>query len=111
MAAHLEPGAVVVDFTRLWAALGGHELGPDAGDPLVPLVSALHAVAVSMAVERGYDGFVTTASRAQVDGLEARTGQKAVVLDPGEDVVRTRLADPVTGELSPECADAIGRWF
>ena len=31
-------------------------------------------------------------------------------IDPGEDVVRARLADD-DGNLSAECARAIGRWY
>ena len=114
----LQPGELFIDFTRLWAALGGYERGPDgrypirrAGDPLVPLTAALRGVALSMAIEREYVGWITTASRDEVPRLEKVTGRAAVTLDPGEDVVRRRLTDAATGQLPDECEDALGRWF
>ena len=114
----IRPGWVVLDFTALYAALSGVERGPDgryperiAGDPLLPLVSAAKAVILSMAVERELDGFVTSSARADVPILERVTGKSAVVIDPGEAVIRARLADPVTGELSAECTKAVARWY
>ena len=113
----LQPGEFIVDFTRLWAALGGYERGPDGrfpirrvGDPLVPLTAALRNVALSMAIERDHDGFVTTASRDEVPRLERITTKRAVIIDPGEDVVRRRLED-ASGELADECELALGRWY
>ena len=35
----------------------------------------------------------------------------ARTIDPGEQVVRRRLADPDTGELDPECDRALLRWY
>ena len=118
IAANLRPGWIILDYTGLYAALTGVQRGPDgkfpermAGDPVLPLVSALKAVALSMATERQLDGYITSSARADVEVLERATGQKAVVLDPGESVIRARLADPVTGELSGECASALARWY
>ena len=113
----LQPGELFIDYTRLWAALGGHERGPDgrypirrAGDPLVPLTAALRNVALSMAIEREYQGWITTASRDEVPRLEQITKRAAVIIDPGEEVVRRRLAD-ASGDLADECELALGRWF
>ena len=118
IAATTRPGWIVLDYTAIYAALSGVQRGPDgkfpervAGDPLLPMTAALKAVALSMAVERELDGFVTSSSRDDVPTLERITGQSAVVIDPGESVVRARLVDAVTGQLSPECAVALGRWY
>ena len=99
-------------------ALSGAQRGPDgryperiAGDPLIPLVAYIKATALRQAVERELDGFVTTSARADVPELERITGQPATVIDPGEDVVKARLADAVAGELSPECSTALSRWY
>ena len=59
-----------------------------------------------MAVERGHDGFVTTSAVDDVPVLERATGQPTVTIDPGETVIRTRLADAITGALSSECEQA-----
>ena len=118
ISARLTPGQVVLDFTRLYVALAGIERGPDGryperatGDPLLPLTSAGKAVLLSMAVERQLDGYVTSSSRDDVPMLERVTGQPATIIDPGEATVRARLADPITGELTTECANALTRWY
>ena len=79
-------------------------------DPLVPLVASLRNVALSMAIEREYLGWITTASRDEVPRLERITKRRAVIIDPGEEVVRRRLAD-ASGDLADECEDALGRWY
>ena len=45
--------------------------------------------------------------------LVASLGEGAVeeVIDPGEQVVRARLADAISGELSSSCEGAINRWY
>ncbi len=118
IAARLVPGIVVIDYTRIYVALSGAERGDDgrypervAGDQLLPLSSAVKAVTLSMAVERGFSGFVTSSARDDLPTLERITGTPAVIIDPGEEVIRARLADPVTGQLSSECATALARWY
>lgn len=118
IAANIRPGWVIVDFTALFVGLTGVQRGADGkypervtGDPILPMTSALKAVALSMAVEREMDGFVTTSNRDDVPTLERITGTAAVVVDPGEAVIRARLADAVTGQLSQECNAAFSRWF
>ena len=118
VAEHLRPGWIVLDFTQIYVALTGAVRGPDgrfpervSGDPVLPLVSAVKAVALSMAIERGHSGFVTTSSLDDVPALERATGNSAVVIDPGETVIRSRLADAITGSLSSECEQALGRWY
>ena len=75
------------------------------------MVSYLMAVAVRYAVDNGLSGYVTTSQRSKVADLERQTGEAAVVVDPGEEVVRDRLVDDETGELDPQCAAALGRWY
>ena len=141
IAAELRPGGVVIDFTRLYVALAGIERGPDGryperqpDDPLVPLVSAVQAFALSEAVKRELDGYVTTASRDRVPLLERITGRPARIVDPGEDVAAARLMvaadvevdlsdDPVSPrrptaaktvrprQLSDNCRRALARWY
>ena len=118
IAASICPGWIVVDFTTLYAALSGVQRGPDGkyperetGDALLPFVSGLKTMALRMAVERELSGFVTSSSLADVEVLEEITGRTAKVIDPGETVIRARLADPVTGELSSECSQALRRWY
>ena len=118
VAQRLLPGWVIIDYTALYAALSGVQRGSDGkfpervtGDPLLPMISSVKAVALSMAVERGLSGFVTSSARADREVLERITGQAAMVIDPGEEVIRARLSDPLTGELSPECSTALSRWY
>ena len=117
----LRPGEVVIDFTRLYVALAGVERGPDGrypvrqdGDPRLALAEYVRMVAVRQASDRELDGYVTTSdSRPEaVERLQAAgaTGEVETV-DPGESVVRARLADAVTGALSPQCEIALGRWY
>ena len=118
IAENIRPGWVVLDFTMLYAGLSSAQRGPDGkyperitGDPLLPLVSEVKALALNAAIRRELSGFVTSSARDDVPMLERVTGQPATIVDPGEDVVRARLADPVTGQLSEECTAAIRRWY
>ena len=112
------PGQVLIDYTGLYSAIGGVQRDASGrypvrvdGDPLIGLVAALKDFAVEQAVGRELDGYVTSSSRDDVDRLQEITGQTAVIVDPGEDVTKARLADPVTGVLSDECAKALRRWY
>ena len=114
----LRLGEVLIDFTLLYAALANVTRGPDgryperaAGDPLLPLVAAVKAFALSEAVRRELAGFVTSSARSDIGRLESRTGRPAIIIDPGEEAIRARLADPTTGRLSAECSTAMGRWY
>ena len=114
---------VVADVTQLWAATGGYQRGPDGrypvrdeNDPALHTARVLQATAASFGLAEGYKVAVTTSRRDQVErwSNEAARHDAAFdvrTVDPGEDVVRARLADPVTGDLSDECEGAIGRWF
>ena len=112
------PGQVLLDYTGLYAAIGGVQRDASGrypvrvdGDPLIGLVAALKDYAVEQAVTRELDGYVTSSSRDDIERLERITGQPATIVDPGEAVTKARLADPVTGVLSEECKKALRRWY
>ena len=118
IARNRQPGDLQIDHTAIWAALVGAVRGPDGrfpvrevDDPTTGLVQYLMAVAVRQATASGLSGFVTTSRRDKVADLERETGQRAVIVDPGKAVVRERLADPETGELSAACQSAFARWY
>ena len=120
----LEAGEVQVlaDTTALWAALSGVQRGPDGKYPVrqdddLALAVALYvqAVAVRRGLEAGTDVGVTTSRRGQearwqeiADSIQTQFAVRTI--DPGEDVVRERLAEP-DGTLSDPCAKAIARWY
>ena len=119
----LEAGEVdvVVDLTRLWVALSGVERGPTGRYPVrldddkaLPAAFAVKQLAARRALETGADTAVTTSVRNQEPrwqklAAEALATFSTRVVDPGEEVVKERLAGPEG--LSPECAKAISRWY
>ena len=115
------PGDVVIDFTLLHAALTGAVRGPDGrypvredDDPALGLVSAVQAFALSEAVKRELDGYVTTASREHVERLERVTGQRARVVDvkPGPLLARlTEVDDGGEDYIDGQCVAAARRWW
>ena len=121
----LDAGQVelLADTTALWAAIGGHERGPDGkypvrneDDPALHTARYLQTVAAGFALREGYKIAVTTSQRDQVEKWTAVANRydaslSVQTVDPGRDVVAARLADPVTGELSDECEQAISRWY
>ncbi len=111
---------VIADFQALYAAIAGAERGPDGRYPerieaLLPTTEHTRQVVIAAAVQRDLDVIATNSDgdgerRAAL--LEALgVGAIERVVDPGREVVEARLADPVTGELSPQCRSAIGRWY
>ena len=118
IAENIRSGWIILDFTSLYAALSGAQRGPDGkyperitGDPPLPLVSEVKALALNAAIRRELSGFVTSSARDDIEMLERVTKTPAVVVDPGEATVRARLADPITGQLSEECTAALRRWY
>ena len=113
---------VVADTTRLWAALGLYERGRDGrypvredGDPALAVALYAQGVAVRRGLDEGAEVAVTTSRRGQetrwrLVAEAAGTTLNVRTVDPGEDVVRARLAEP-DGELSEACERAIGRWY
>ena len=114
--------SLVSDVTRLWVALGVYQRGPDGRypvrqdqDPALATALYLQAVAVRRALETGADVAVTTSRAGQAQRwleVAESAGQSFRVrtVDPGEAVVRARLAGP-DGSVSQECERAIGRWY
>lgn len=116
----IEPGILRADVTALWAALTGAVRGPDGrypvredGDPALRLALYLKAAAVAYAAREGLNGWATTSSSSPeaVERLREQGARGPVqTVDPGEDVVQRRLAEP-NGELSPACEQAVRRWY
>ena len=114
---------VVADFTALFNAVRLVERLPDgtfpvrgpADDVYLPIAEAMRLVAIDQARERGLR-VATSSSDGDPDrraALLERLGPDSVeeIVDPGPEIIRARLANPQTGELSPECGQAIGRWY
>ena len=111
---------IAADFQAIVAALLLLERGPDGRYPvrppwILPIAEYLRLAAIGTALGRDIDVVATNS-----DGSPSRRaflldrlgpGSSETVIDPGEDVVRARLSDPVTGELEDECASAINRWY
>ena len=114
---------IVADLTAIWAALRGIERGPDGrypirtdDDPAIAsgLAAYVRTVVVRRGLEKDLDVAVTTgtpdtAVRWSEIAEESGAAFSVLTVDPGEAVVRDRLA--VDGVLSDECAGAIGRWY
>ena len=115
-----KPGDLLIDYTAIYVALAGVTRGPDgkypireSHDPLLGIVSAVKAYAIAEAARRELAGFVTTSSSSagEIERLrELGADGPVVTLDPGEAVVRARLAGD-DGELSEQCRLALARWY
>ena len=114
------PLMVAADFQALYVALtlavrDADGRYPPRNDDLLPLTEYLRRAVIGAARQRNVDLVVTNSdgSPERRSFLLAEMGAGAVerIVDPGEAVVAARLADPVTGELSEDCSQAIGRWF
>lgn len=114
---------VVADITGLWAAFGQVVRGPDgrfperdALDPALELAQRIQATAATRALESGHNVAVTTSRPDQVERWQevadaAGEELRVQTVNPGEEVVRARLADSATGILSDACDNAVRRWF
>ena len=114
---------MVADLTGQWAALRGLERGPDGrfpirqdDDPVIAsgLAAYMRAAAVRQGLRQGLRVAVTSgtpdsAVRWQRIAEEHGAAFSVVTIDPGEAVVRDRLA--VDGELPGQCETAIQRWY
>ena len=114
---------LIADVTAIWAAISasirdartGKYPIRDDNDPALAAARYLQTTLANFSMRQGLDVAVTTSQRSQVrrwQMLADDLGQELSVLtvDPGEEVVRERLADE-DGTLSPECETAIGRWY
>ena len=115
------PGpAVVADFQSLVAAILQHERGPDGKYPMrpewvLPLAESLRLELIDRARAAEVDVITTNSDgdRGRRQRLLDRLGPGASerIIDPGQAVVTARLADAATGVVSPQCEQAVGRWF
>ena len=113
---------VVADFQAILTALMLLERGKDgrypqrdrAAEKLIPLAQAVRSTIIAEARARGLTVVATNSngSPSQRQRLIAELGGASErIIDPGRDAVRQRLADPVTGQLSSQCGEAIGRFY
>ena len=116
----LEPGILRADVTALWAAVTGAQRGADGRYPVradddqgLEIARYLKATLISFAAKRGLSGVATT-SDSSPEAVERLREQGATgpvrTVDPGESVVRRRLAGP-DGQLSGACESAVQRWY
>ncbi len=114
---------LAADFQSIGAALLLLERDPVTGrypprdarfEKIIPLAQAVRSTIIAEARERGLTVVVTNSngSPAQRQRLIAELGGATeLTLDPGREVVEQRLADPVTGQLSSQCREAIARYY
>ena len=122
------PAALLADATILWAAVSQAVRDPETGkyperpatDPALALALYLKATAIRFAATRPEIELWTTTSNSSAESIQriqekisAGGGElgQVVTLDPGREVVEARLSDAVSGELSPECEEAVQRWY
>ena len=119
LAEHSGP-AVAADFQAIVAALLLLERGPDGLYPLrpdwvLPIAEYVRRAAISGAVARELDVLATNSdgdpARRQFLREQLGPGATEQIVDPGESVVKARLADPASGELSESCGAAVARWY
>ena len=117
------PGDVVADFTLIYVALANVRRDPntgrlpvrESGDPRLALARLMQIAVVREALDKGLGGWTTTSS-SDPEALErlrefGATG-RVVTVDPGEAVVRQRLAAYVADQGGgSECLAAINRWY
>ena len=112
--------AVQADFQSVVVSLLGLERGPDGKYPIRPswvlgLAEQIRQAIIDGANERELAIIATNSDGdlARRATLLERLGPGSVerIVDPGYDVVRARLADEITGELSDPCTGAINRWY
>ena len=113
---------MVVDFQSVYAALVLAERLPDGRYPerserdayLLPLAEYTRRAMITGALGRELFVIATNSDGNPIRRNELLTllgdGATERVIDPGEAVVRGRLASP-SGELSPQCQQAIARWY
>ena len=112
--------AAIADFQLVYRALTDVERGRDGryplrDDRLLPLTEYVRRAIITGALARDIPVIATNSdgSPERRSFLLEQLGAGATerIIDPGEQIVAARLADPSTGELTPECGSAINRWY
>ena len=112
--------ALVADFQSLYAAITLVQRDPSGRYPLrneqlLPIVEYLRRALLRSARTRGIFTIATNSDgspeRRKFLLSELGAGATERIVDPGEEIVRARLADPITGVLSDDCEKAVARWF
>ena len=112
--------AIQADFQSVVVALLGLERRADGTYPVRPewilgLAEAVRQSIIDLATAREINIVLTNSDgspeRRRVLLERLGPGSTERVIDPGFDVLRARLADEVSGELSDPCAGAINRWY
>ena len=83
---------------------------------LLPLALYIRKTIVRESLRRELRVIKTSSTPADEPTDRALAGEHGAsfrerVIDPGEAVIRARLVDLETGAVSPECEQAIGRWY
>ena len=114
---------VAADFQSIGAALLLLERDPATGrypprdarfEKIIPLAQAVRSTIIAEARDRGLTVVATNSNGSPVQRqrlIAELGGATERVIDPGREVVEQRLADPVTGQLSSQCREAIGRYY
>ena len=120
LAAESAEPVAIADFSELLAAVSGARRDPTTGrfpprdERLLPLAETLRRTVIRVAVERQFRVIATNSDgsperRSFLLGLLG-SGATERIVDPGEAVVRARLAEP-EGAISADCEQAIRRWY
>ena len=112
--------SAIADFQLVYRALTDVERDrggryPLRNEGLLPLTEYVRRAIISGAVARGITVIATNSDgdperRAFLLG-QLGAGATERIVDPGRNIVEARLSDPETGVLSPECDQAVGRWY
>ena len=115
---------VIIEFQEFYAAVLGLLRDPSTGrypprneadGYAMSVAEYTRRAAITVAVENDLDTIVSNSDgnperRQQLLGLLG-PGATERIVDPGRIVVESRLADAVTGLLSPSCDSAVSRWY
>ena len=111
---------VAADFQSVVVALlllerGSDGLYPPRPEWILPIAEYVRQSIITAANSREINLVATNSDGdpTRRAALLSRLGADATerTVDPGESVVRARLADPLTGVVSGPCSGAIDRWY
>ena len=115
-----EEVTILVDFQSLNVALTGVERDANGKYPIrdprtLPITEYVRRAAITAALARGISIVATNSDGSPERRLfllrELGADSVERVIDPGRQAVEARLVDPVSGELSADCRQAVDRWY